>query len=70
LVERDVAKSLNHKVNKNVALNVGSSDKVESSPKTLKSGKEDSSDEGSNDKEMILVLRNFKKFMKKKYYKW
>jgi hypothetical protein len=69
LVERDVAKSLSHKVNKNVALNASSSDKVESSPKALKSNKEDSSDEGSTDEDMALVLRNFKKFMKKKYYK-
>jgi hypothetical protein len=69
LVERDVAKSLSDKVNKNVALNASSSDKVESSPKALKSKKEDSSDEGSTDKEMALVLRNFKKFMKKNYYK-
>jgi hypothetical protein len=69
LVERDVAKSLSHKLNKNVALNASSSDKVESSPKTLKSTKEDSSDEGSTDEKMALVLRNFKKFMSKKYYK-
>jgi hypothetical protein len=39
LVERDVAKSLIHKVNKSVALNASSSDKVESSPKALKSRK-------------------------------
>jgi hypothetical protein len=69
LVERDVAKSLSHKINKNVVLNATSSGKVESSPKTLKSNKEDSSDEGSTNKEMVLVLRKFKKFMKKKYYK-
>jgi hypothetical protein len=69
LVERDVAKSLSHKVNKNVALNASSSDKVESSPNVLKIKKEDSSDEGSTDEEMALVLRNFKKFMNKKYYK-
>jgi hypothetical protein len=43
LVERDVAKSLSHKVNKNIALNASLSDKVESSPKALKSRKEDSS---------------------------
>jgi hypothetical protein len=36
LVERDVAKSLSRKVNKNVALNTSLSDKVESSPKVLK----------------------------------
>jgi hypothetical protein len=41
LVERDVAKSLSHKVNKNVALNASSNDKVESSPKALKPRKED-----------------------------
>jgi hypothetical protein len=69
LVEIDVAKSLSHKITKNVALNASSSDKVESSPKVLMSKKEDSSDEGSTDEKMALVLRNFKKFMKKKYYK-
>jgi hypothetical protein len=67
LVERDVSKSFSHKINKNVALNATSSDKVESSPKALKSNKEDSSDEGSTDEAMALVLRNFKKFMEKKY---
>jgi hypothetical protein len=66
LVQRDVAKSLSHKVNNNVALNASSSDKVESSPKLLRSRMEGSSDEGSTDEEMALVLRNFKKFMKKK----
>jgi hypothetical protein len=69
LVERDMAKSFSHKMNKNIALNAISSDKVESRPKALKSKKEDSSDEGSTDEEMALVLRNFKKFLKKKYYK-
>jgi hypothetical protein len=69
LVERDVAKSLCHKMNKNVTLNAGSSDKVESSPKALKSKNEDSSDEATTDEEMALVLTNFKKFMKKKCYK-
>jgi hypothetical protein len=69
LVERDVGKSLIHKMNKSVALNASSSDKVESSPKALKSKKEGSSDESSTDEEMALVLRKFKKFMKKKYYK-
>jgi hypothetical protein len=29
---------------------------------------EDSSDEGSTDEEMVLVLRNFKNFMRNKYY--
>jgi hypothetical protein len=47
LVERDVAKSLSHKINKNAVLNASSSDKVESSPKATKSKKEDSSVEGS-----------------------
>jgi hypothetical protein len=69
LVERDVAKLFSYKVNKNVTLNDSSSDNVESSPKALKSRKEDSSDEVSTHEEMALVLRNFKKFMNKKYYK-
>jgi nucleoside-triphosphatase THEP1 len=47
LVERDVAMSLSHKVNKNVVLNASSSDRVGSGPKALKLRKEDSSDEGS-----------------------
>jgi hypothetical protein len=69
LVERDVVKSLSHKINKNVALSASLSDNVESSPKALKSNKEDSSDEDSTVEEIALVLRNLKKFMKKKYYK-
>jgi hypothetical protein len=64
-----VAKSLSHKVTKSVALNATPSILVETSSKVLKSTKEDSSDEGSTDEEMALVLRNFKKFMKKKYHK-
>jgi hypothetical protein len=66
IIEMDVAKSLSHKVNKNVTLNASSNDKVESRSKAQKLRKEDSSDEGSTDEEMDLVLRNFKKFMKKK----
>ena len=31
--------------------------------------KEESSDGGSTDEEMALVMRNFKKFMKKKFHK-
>ena len=69
LVERDVAKSLSHKITKNVALNATPSIPVESSSKAIKSTKEDSSDEGSTDEEMALVMRNFKKFMKKKFHK-
>ncbi|RLN34863.1 hypothetical protein C2845_PM03G11130 [Panicum miliaceum] len=69
LVERDVAKSFSHKVNKSVTLNATSSNRVGSSSKAPKSTKEDSSDEGSTDEEMALVLRNFKHFMKKKSYK-
>jgi hypothetical protein len=55
LVERDVAKSFSHKVNKNVALNASSSDKIESSPKALKSRKEDSSDEGHRCRDGLSV---------------
>ena len=57
LVERDVAKSLSHKMTKSVALNATPSIPVESS------------DGGSTDEEMALVMRNFKKSMKKKFYK-
>ena len=56
LVERDVAKSHSHKVNKSVALNVTSSNKVETNSKALKSTKEDSSYEGSIEEEIALVL--------------
>ena len=64
-----MAKSLSHKVTKSVALNATPSIPVESSSKALKSTKDDSSDEGSTDKEMALVMRNFKKFIKKKFHK-
>ncbi|XP_072149538.1 uncharacterized protein [Setaria viridis] len=64
LVERDVAKSLSLRMNKSVALNASSSVMVETSPKALKSKKEDSSDEGST-----FAIRNYKKFLKKKAFK-
>jgi len=69
LVERDVAKSLSHKMTKSVALNATPSIPVESSSKAIKPTKEESSDGGSTDEEMALVMRNFKKFMKKKFHK-
>ena len=69
LVERDVAKSLSHKMTKSVALNATPSIPVESSSKAIKPTKEESSDGGSTDEEMALVMRNFKKFMKKKLHK-
>ena len=56
LVERDVAKSLSHKMTKSVALNATPSIPVESSSKAIKSTKEDPSDEGSTDEEMALVM--------------
>ena len=64
-----MAKSLSHKVTKSIALNATPSIPVESRSKALKSTKEDSSDEGSTDEEMTLVMRKFKKFMKKKFHK-
>ena len=64
-----MAKSLSHKVTKSIALNATPSIPVESRSKALKSTKEDSSDEGSTDEEMTLVMRIFKKFMKKKFHK-
>ena len=56
-----MAKSLSHKVTKSVAFNATPSIPVESSSKAIKSTKKDSSDEGSTDEEMALVMRNFKK---------
>jgi len=64
-----VAKSHSHRVTKSVALNATPSIPVESSSKDLKSTKDDSSDEGSTDEEMTLVMGNFKKFTKKKFHK-
>ena len=68
-----MAKSLSHKVTKSIALNATPSIPVESRSKALKSTKEDSqedsSDEGSIDEEMPLVMKNFKKFMKRKFHK-
>ena len=64
-----MAKSLSHKVTKSVALNATPNIPVESSSKVTKSAKEDSSDEESTDEEMALVMRNFKKFMNKKFHK-
>ena len=66
LVERDVAKSLSHKVNTNVSFNVTPCLKVDSSSKAPKSKKAESSNEGSTDEEMALVMRIVKSFMKKK----
>ena len=54
---------------KSVALNATPSIPVESSSKAIKQTKEESSDGGSTDEEMSLVMRNFKKFMKKKFHK-
>ena len=53
LVERDVAKSLSHKVTKSVALNATPSIPIEKSSKALKSTKEDSSNEGLTDEDML-----------------
>ena len=52
LVERDVVKSLSHKMTKSVALNATPSIPVESSSKAIKPTKEESSDGGSTDEEM------------------
>ena len=48
-------------------LNTTPSIPVESSSKAIKSKKEESSDGESTDEEMTLVMRNFKKFMKKNF---
>ena len=51
-----MAKSLSHKIIKSVALNATPITPDESSSKAIKSTKEDSSDEGSTDEEMALVM--------------
>jgi hypothetical protein len=64
LVEKDVEKSLSLKVNKTLALNANSSDKVEPRHNTFKDKKEESSEEGSTDEETIFAIRKYKKFLK------
>jgi hypothetical protein len=63
-VDQDVEKSLSLKMNKSLALNDSSSEVVEVKPKTSKTKKEDTSDEGSTDEETAFVIRKYKKFLK------
>jgi hypothetical protein len=64
LVDPDVEKSLNLKMNKSLALNASSSEVVEVKPKTSKAKKEDTSDEGSTDEETAFAIKKYKKFLK------
>jgi hypothetical protein len=64
LVDQDVEKSLSLKMNKSLALNASSSEVVEVKPKTSKTKKEDTSDEGSTDEETAFAIRKYKKFLK------
>jgi hypothetical protein len=64
LVDQDVEKSLTLKMNKSLALNASSSKVVEAKPKTSKTKKEDTSDEGSTDEETVFAIRKYKKFLK------
>jgi hypothetical protein len=66
LVDQDVEKSLNLKINKSLALNASSSEVVETKPKTSKTKKEDTSDEGSTNEETAFAIRKYKKFLKSK----
>jgi hypothetical protein len=66
LVDQDVEKSLTLKTNKSLALNASSSEVVEAKPKTSKTKKEDTSDEGSTDEETTFAIRKYKKFLKSK----
>jgi hypothetical protein len=66
LVDQDVEKSLTLKMNKSLALNASSSEVVEAKPKTSKTNKEDTSDEGSIDEETAFAIRKYKKFLKSK----
>jgi hypothetical protein len=53
-------------MNKSLALNASSSEVVEAKPKTSKTKKEDTSDEGSTDEETAFFIRKYKKFLKSK----
>jgi hypothetical protein len=64
LVDQDVEKSLSLKMNESLALNASSSEVVEVKPKTSKTKKEDTSDEGSTDEETSFAIRKYKKFLK------
>jgi hypothetical protein len=64
LVDQDVEKSLSLKMNKSLALNASSSEVVEVKPKTSKTRKEDTSDEGSTYEESAFAIRKYKKFLK------
>jgi rubrerythrin len=66
LVDQDVEKSLTLKMNKSLALNASSSEVVEAKPKTSKTKKEDTSDEGSTNEETAFVIRKYKKLLKSK----
>jgi hypothetical protein len=56
LVDQDVEKSLSLKMNKSLTLNASSSEVVEVKPKTSKTKKEDTSDEGSTYEETSFAL--------------
>jgi hypothetical protein len=63
LVDQDVENSLTLKMNKSLALNA-SSEVLEEKPKTSKTKKEDTSDEGSTNEETAFAIRKYKKFLK------
>jgi hypothetical protein len=64
LVDKDVEKSLSLKMNKSLDHNASSSEVMEVKPKTSKTKKEDTSDEGSMDEETTFAIRMYKKFLK------
>jgi hypothetical protein len=66
LVDQDVEKSLSLKMNKSLALNASSSEVVEAKPKSSKTKKEDTNEEGSTDEETAFAIRKYKKFLKSK----
>jgi hypothetical protein len=53
-------------MNKSLALNASSSEVVEAKPKTSKTKKEDTSDEGSMDEETSFDIRKYNKLLKSK----
>ncbi|OEL27293.1 hypothetical protein BAE44_0011688, partial [Dichanthelium oligosanthes] len=70
LVEKDIAKSMGHNINNEIVLNAITMHEAKSSKQVTKTQKkEDSSDEGSTNEEVSLIMKNFKRFFKKRGFK-
>ncbi|OEL32377.1 hypothetical protein BAE44_0006604, partial [Dichanthelium oligosanthes] len=70
LVEKDIAMSMGQDFNHGITLNASTMHEAESSKHVTKKKKNKNSiDEGSTDKEATLVIKNLKRFFKKKGFK-